>query len=116
MTSLVIALGVGLYRLGADSYIAHTALPTIAKLGAAKVFGGLGIGLLGWQAAAVVGSALLLYGLYRFGMGMRYKCLITAKKTLNTRRYHGSQFGLLDDMDEGIGGETGGYRQKTNAI
>ena len=49
---------------GAISTFFHSMVSGVAKLGAAKVFGGLGIGLLGWQAAAVVGGALLLYGLY----------------------------------------------------
>jgi hypothetical protein len=63
------------------NYITHTAIPTIVKLGAAKVLGGLGIGLLGWQVAAAVGAALLAYGLYRGYKRYQYKRFIAKPKT-----------------------------------
>ena len=66
---------------GAISTFFHSMVSGVAKLGAAKVFGGLGIGLLGWQADAVVGAALLAYGLYRGYKRYQYKRMLEKPKT-----------------------------------
>ncbi len=46
------------------NFFTQTALPTIAKIGAGKVLGGLGIGLLGWHVVVGIGVVLLFYAAY----------------------------------------------------
>jgi hypothetical protein len=65
----VVAMTAYPFWLSVGKFVTHTALPTIAKLGAGKVLGGLGIGLLGGHVAAVIGASLLMYGLYRYVKG-----------------------------------------------
>jgi hypothetical protein len=75
--SCVLPLAFGLVSLSffpLYHFFSKTTLPMLSKLGAGKVLGGLGIGLLGWHLTVAVGSLLLLYGVYNMLSPSKISC------------------------------------------